>query len=192
VALIPILLFAGFLQAQSGVGGRDLSTLLSMLTVINLVLLVFNILPIFPLDGGQILRSLLWFKFGRGKSLQYATMIGFVGVAGLAALAIYQRSIWMGIMTAFIFMNCRQGWQQAKAINEMEALPRRSGFRCPACSAHPIRGEYWPCPRCHTRFDPFGLDAQCPNCRGILAEVQCPNCGRLHSVEEWVPVHDHT
>ncbi len=27
---------------------------------INIVLLIFNLLPVYPLDGGQIFRSLLW------------------------------------------------------------------------------------------------------------------------------------
>src|SRR6059036_3435908 len=64
---------------------------------INLGLLIFNMLPIYPLDGGQILRSLLWFAVGRARSLMMATVVGFVGVAGLIILAVWRQSAWFGI-----------------------------------------------------------------------------------------------
>src|SRR5579872_2088499 len=47
---------------------------------IDIGLFIFNILPIYPLDGGQILRSLLWYPLGRARSLMVASILGFFGV----------------------------------------------------------------------------------------------------------------
>src|ERR1043166_1248798 len=61
---------------------------------INLGLLIFNLFPIYPLDGGQILRSLLWYPLGRARSLTTSTILGFIGGAGLVALAVWGQSLW--------------------------------------------------------------------------------------------------
>src|SRR6266478_1475989 len=61
----------------------DLYRLLFAIWSINLVLLIFILLPIYPRDGGQILRSLLWFVLGRARSLTVAAFLGFFGVAAL-------------------------------------------------------------------------------------------------------------
>src|SRR6201997_2830359 len=98
---------------------------------INLGLLIFNILPIYPLDGGQILRSLLWYIFGPIRSLLYATMVGFVGIAGLAFYALsfafrsqFNQAIWMGLLTFYVFSNCRNAYLFARnANNPTQARP---------------------------------------------------------------------
>src|SRR5437016_1803968 len=98
VALIPILFAAVNVSHSVGMPGTDIHKLLGMVSWINVGLLVFNILPIYPLDGGQILRSLLWFVVGRARSLMAATIVGFIGVAGLIGLALWMHSVWFGIL----------------------------------------------------------------------------------------------
>src|SRR5947209_8193035 len=81
-------------------------------------------LPIYPLDGGQILHSLLWFVMGRARSLMVATVLGLVGVVGLIVLALWMQSPWFGVMSFFILMNCWGGLQQARRLLRLARLPR--------------------------------------------------------------------
>ena len=84
VALLPVLIVLVRLSRSSGwaLAAPDAYGLLRALLFIDVGLLIFNMLPVYPLDGGQILRSLLWFVLGRARSLMVATIIGFVGAAG--------------------------------------------------------------------------------------------------------------
>src|SRR3954467_1430643 len=83
VALLPIL-WGAFQFAKAAQWRYSMPNeyrLLGAILTTDIVLLVFNILPIYPLDGGQILRSLLWYPLGRARSLMIASVLGFVGVA---------------------------------------------------------------------------------------------------------------
>src|SRR2546422_11605943 len=94
--LLPVLTKLRVLSGSLGWAETmpDVHGLLRAVWLINLVLLLFNLLPIYPLDGGQILRSLLWFALGRARSLLVATIIGFVGVAALILVAVWLQSVW--------------------------------------------------------------------------------------------------
>src|SRR6058998_3407111 len=80
VALLPVLIVLVRLSRSSGwaLAAPDAYGLLRALLFIDVGLLIFNMLPVYPLDGGLILRSLLWFVLGRARSLMVAVSIGFM------------------------------------------------------------------------------------------------------------------
>jgi Zn-dependent protease len=188
VALAPVWFALAVLSQQLGWAETmpNAYALVHQVEWINLGLLAFNMLPIYPLDGGQILRSLLWFVLGRARSLMAAVVVGFAGVVGLVALAVLGRSTWLGILCAFIVMNCWNGLQQARLLLRREKLPRRPGFACPRCKAAPLVGNYWKCGQCETAFDIFETQGVCPHCAARFAATRCLDCGGVHPISEWV------
>jgi len=116
--LLPILTYAQHAAGRAGWVNTDVDAYLVLLWLwrINLMLLLFNLLPIYPLDGGQILRALLWFPLGQIRSLFIATGIGFVGGGALLLWAFSQQSIWIGIMAFFLLSQAAVGWRQAQYL----------------------------------------------------------------------------
>ncbi|MGB9236234.1 MAG: M50 family metallopeptidase [Terriglobales bacterium] len=186
VALVPVLLALGELTHAVGLSAAtDLSQLLAAVFKINLYLLAFNILPIYPLDGGQILRSLLWFVLGRARSLLVATILGFVGVAAFIGLAVWTQSLWTGAIAVFMLLNCWSGLQHARALLRLDKLPRREAFACPACKAAPPVGDIWKCAQCGQLFDTFQNKGACPYCGSQFQVIRCVECGTASPISEW-------
>jgi Zn-dependent protease len=199
VALVPILtvflLLLGGSPSLQGVEPNEYAEFLNNIWFINLCLLIFNLMPIYPLDGGQILRSLLWFPFGRANSLLAASIIGFIGVTGLLLFAVLLflllpnkiQSVWLGAISVLILMNCWGGLRQARALSRLAKMPRRDGFACPECKTAPPIGAIWRCGKCGSPFDTFATLGVCPHCGTQFNATQCLDCGSMRPISEWMP-----
>lgn len=187
VALLPILavaVTAGNYRFWTE-SGLNTQQLLPSVFWINVGLLIFNILPVYPLDGGQILRSLLWFPLGRARSLQVATILGFIGVTGFIGLALWMQSIWYGALAAFMLLNCWGGLKHAQELLRIAKLPRRQEYACPGCKMSPPAEALWRCGNCGQPFDTFATGAVCPWCSSRFAMTRCLDCGEQHPFNEW-------
>jgi Zn-dependent protease len=129
VALVPVLMFFAYATGSDGWinADRDLRVFAWVLNAINLSLLIFNVLPFYPLDGGQIVRALLWFKIGPIRSLRVAAIMGMVGAVLVGLLALSRQSIWLGVIAFFLFSQAAGAIARAKAMQRaVDASPSSS------------------------------------------------------------------
>ena len=105
--------------------------LAAYLAFVNLMLVAFNMIPAFPLDGGRVLRSILWAAKG---SLRWATKItSTIGTVfgllliGLGILSLLQGYLWFGIWNVLIGMFLRgaasASYQQLLVRKALEGEP---------------------------------------------------------------------
>jgi Zn-dependent protease len=109
--------------ASPAFAGTDAARFVFIVAVINTALLVFNLLPVYPLDGGQILQAILWFIIGRARSLLFVASFGVCCalVGGIAALMYGQ--FWLAIMALFVGMQSMRGIQIARVMQAADLQP---------------------------------------------------------------------
>jgi len=99
---------AALVESSSGASG--LLAMVAWLASINLLVLIFNLLPAFPMDGGRVARAIAWARTGdRGAATRFAAGLGrifgwFFIVAGLVSVATGFFTVIGGIWLALIGM----------------------------------------------------------------------------------------
>jgi Zn-dependent protease/predicted transcriptional regulator len=100
--LLSIIFLALYLLLFTLQGDTPVVAVLQYLWFINAALLVFNLVPGFPLDGGRVLRAILWKRSG---DIRRATRIASNFGKGFAILLIV-----LGLFNVFILRNLGGIW----------------------------------------------------------------------------------
>lgn len=106
--VIAVILFVYLLLTSSFTPLRELTVtsgnFFERLLVVNITLVLFNLLPAFPMDGGRVLRALLAMRMDYVRATQIAATIGqgmallfgLIGLFGNASLLFIAFFIWIG------------------------------------------------------------------------------------------------
>lgn len=131
--LVSLILFGIFtaINVSFALSG-PLGAIVSLLASINLILALFNLLPGLPLDGGNILKSLVWKITGNqykgvviasrvGQGLGWlAVTLGILAVLGISQIG----SFWTLLIGGFLLLNASRSAQFAtvqEKLNELTA-----------------------------------------------------------------------
>jgi Zn-dependent protease len=105
--------------------GSGVAAVIAWLGFINLLVLIFNLVPAFPLDGGRIARAIAWWRTGsRNTGTRFAATLGewfglFLILAGLGFFLVYLGDILGGIWLAFVGFILRGAAKSAIAQTEI-------------------------------------------------------------------------
>ncbi len=129
VALLPpVALMWVFLGSERIFTGPDIlgsitpASLIAYIALTNLTIMVFNLLPAFPVDGGRVLRAALTPGLGRDRATSVAVAIGMAMAVLLAVIGIWQRQPILPILGVFVFFAARAEARMERVQSAMRRL----------------------------------------------------------------------
>ena len=135
----PLIVFGGQISMNDAsyflLNSNSIAYGLWWIYITSWTLLFFNLLPIFPLDGGRMLQELLWPKLGYFQSMSVACNVGMAGAVLMGLWGLSGAGFWLMFLAFAGFMTCYQTKmnlrEYADAVYEESRYdapqPRRAG-----------------------------------------------------------------
>jgi len=122
--------FRKAMLVESDAGTSGLLSMIAWLATINLLVLVFNLLPAFPMDGGRIVRAIAWWRTGdRTSATRFAAGLGrifgylFIAV-GLALVfsGLVVSGVWLAMIGVIVNSSARGATMQTAITGRIEGM----------------------------------------------------------------------
>jgi Zn-dependent protease len=111
------------LQLQAGAfPAPTVSGLVFWLLQANISLVIFNLIPAFPLDGGRIFRSILAMFIGMARATRIATMVGQGLAILLGVFGVLSGNFVLALIAVFIFLGAGQENAEGQARTMLVTL----------------------------------------------------------------------
>lgn len=123
IQIVFVIATGKLLWQMAEIGDITLQTFLLSLAVSNLMLVAFNAIPAFPMDGGRVLRATLSFFMPRPKATNIAAAIGRLFAMAFALFGIYIGHYWLLLTALFVY------WAASSEANMVEQKARMDGLK---------------------------------------------------------------
>jgi Zn-dependent protease len=117
-------------RALGGASSNPWMAMLLWLGYINLTLAAFNLIPGYPLDGGRVLRAIIWWKTGDAdRSTRAAAKTGQAVALAFIAFGIFQffggagvGGLWIAFIGWFLLQAARETYVQVGLAHALEGV----------------------------------------------------------------------
>lgn len=107
----------------------SMSGMLERLLGVNIVMVLFNMIPAFPMDGGRVLRALLALRLPYARATRVATMVGQAFALLFAVLGIFVlRNPMLLFVALFVFMAASEERAVVQTRTSVSGLPVRAAM----------------------------------------------------------------
>jgi Zn-dependent protease/CBS domain-containing protein len=79
-------------------------SMVAKLAAANIFLVLFNLIPAFPMDGGRVLRSLLAIRLGHARATQVAAVVGQAFAVAFGVFGIVTGNVTLIVIAVFVFL----------------------------------------------------------------------------------------
>jgi Zn-dependent protease len=122
--------FSDAVTLQVGAGTSGIMSMIAWLAAVNLIVLAFNLLPAFPMDGGRVVRAIAWKVTGkRSSATRFAAGLGqvfgylFIAVGlWLVYQGLFFNGVWLALIGFLINGSARAATAETTVTSVLEGI----------------------------------------------------------------------